>query len=216
MRPTLLLGLFCAVPLAAQDRPAPTVPANWKVRPDRGAITVLADPQLEPNRSDTVRLVTMPPGWHVTTGPAIIAYDPAWQASGTYRVEAEIYLFPGERQEGYGLFIGGRDLEGDDQAYLYVLLRKDGAVLVKRRAGAETETLVPWTPHPAVVPHTGTSETAKNVLAVDVAADSVRVFVNDQPVTAVAGAGLPTDGQVGLRVNHMLNLHVTRVDVVEK
>jgi len=208
--------LLCATPLVAQERQAQSVPATWKVRADRGEPTVLADPQLDPNRSDTVRLVTMPPGWHVTTGPAIIAYDPDWQATGSYRVETEVFLFPGERQEGYGLFVGGRDLEGDGQTYLYVLLRKDGSVLVKRRGGAETATLVPWTQHPAIVPHTGASGTAKNILAVDVARDSVRVIVNDQPVTAVARAGLPTDGQVGLRVNHALNLHVTRVDISQR
>jgi len=193
LRPILPL-LLCATPLVAQERPAQAVPATWKVRADRGEPTVLADPQLDPTRSDTVRLVTMPPGWHVTTGPAIIAYDPAWQATGNYRVETEIFLFPGERQEGYGLFVGGTDLEGDGQAYLYVLLRKDGAVLVKRRAGAETVTLAPWTRHPAIVPHTATSGTAKNILVLDVASDSVRVIVNDQPVTAVACAGLPTYG----------------------
>jgi len=156
----------------------------------------------------------MPPGWHITTGPAIITWDPAWQASGNYRVELESFLFPGERQEGHGLFLGGTDLEGPGQTYLYVLLRKNGELLVKRRAGTETPTLVPWTAHPAIVPQT--EGTAKNILAVDVAADSVRIFVNDQRVTALPRAGLPTDGQVGLRVNHALNLHVTRVDITKK
>jgi hypothetical protein len=212
----LPLGIALALPFGAQAQTSPTVPATWKVRTDRGTPVVVADTQLQPNRSDTVRIVTMPPGWHVTTGPAMIAWDPAWQAHGPYRAELEVYLFPGDRAEGYGLFVGGRQLEEPDQAYLYVLLRKDGAVLVKRRAGEATETLVPWTVHPAIVPHTGQSETARNVLAVDVADDSIRVIVNDQPVTAVARADLPTDGQVGLRINHALNVHVTRVEVQEK
>jgi hypothetical protein len=215
MRHILPLLVLCAVPLAAQDRPAPTVPPTWKVRADHGTPTVLATPSMSAG-GDTVQLVTMPPGWHVTTGPAVITYDPAWQASGNFRVEAEIFLFPGERREGYGLFIGGQNLDGAGLSYLYVLLRKDGAVLVKRREGGATETLVPWKGHPAIVQHAGQEGTAKNVLAVDVGADSVRVIVNDQPVAAVARAGLVTDGQVGLRVNHALNLHVTRVDIVKK
>jgi hypothetical protein len=156
----------------------------------------------------------MPPGWHITTGPAIIAWDPAWRAAGTYRVELECFLFPGERQEGYGLFVGGNDLERPDQTYLYVLLRKNGELIVKRRDGAASPTLVPWTAHPAIVPQT--EGTAKNLLALDVAADSVRIFVNDQRVVALVRAGLPTDGQVGLRVNHALNLHVTRVEITKK
>jgi hypothetical protein len=216
MRQVLPLLVLCAAPLAAQDGAAPTVPATWKVRADRGTPILLAGGSAPAGLSDTLRLTTMPPGWHITTGPTMIAYDPAWQASGNYRVEAEIFLFPGERREGFGLFVGGRDLEGPGQTYLYALLRKDGAVLVKRREGGATETLVQWKGHPAIVQHTGQEGTARNVLALDVAADSVRVIVNDQPVAAVARAMLPTDGQVGLRVAHALNLHVTRVDVIAK
>jgi hypothetical protein len=216
MRQILPLLVLCAAPVAAQEGPAPAVPATWKVRADRGTPAIVPGGSVSAMQNDTVHLVTMPPGWHITTGPAVITYDPAWQASGTYRVESEIHLFPGERREGYGLFIGGQGLDGKDQSYLYILLRKDGAVLVKRREGGATETLVPWRGHPAIVQHTGQEGTAKNVLAVDVEADSVRVIVNDQPVAAVARAGLPTDGQVGLRVNHALNLHVTRVDITQK
>jgi len=216
MRQILPLLVLCAAPLAAQDGAAPTVPANWKVRADRGTPVIRATGAATVAPSDTVVLTTMPPGWHITTGPTMIAYDPAWQASGNYRVEAEIFLFPGERREGFGLFVGGTDLEGPGQTYLYALLRKDGAVLVKRREGGATETLVQWKGHPAIVQHTGQEGTAKNVLAVDVDTDSVRVIVNDQPVAAVARGTLPTDGQVGLRVAHALNLHVSRVDVVKK
>lgn len=216
MRQMLPLLVLCAAPLVAQESAAPTVPATWKIRTDRGTPTIVASGSMSPAPGDTVQLVTMPPGWHITTGPTLIAYDPAWQASGSYRVESEIYLFPGERREGYGLFVGGTDLEGPGQTYLYALLRKDGAVIVKRREGGATETLVPWKGHPAIAQHTGQEGPVKNVLAVDVAADSVRVFVNEQPVAAVARGTLPTDGQVGLRVAHALNLHVTRVDITKQ
>lgn len=212
MRKIILLAFLAGAPLFAQEDSL-VVPDHWKVRADGGTVTVVPNAVLTNPRSE-MRLVTMPPGWHITTGPAVIAYDPAWVAIGSYRVEMESFLFPGERQEGFGLFVGGRDLEGDGQTYLYVLLRKDGQLLVKRRQGADTPTVVPWMAHPAIVPQT--EGTAKNVLAVDVAADSVRVFVNDQQVTAIARAGLPTDGQVGLRVNHALNLHVTRVEITKK
>jgi hypothetical protein len=212
MRTPLLLAFLAGTPLVAQDTTL-TVPDHWKIRADRGTVTVVSSAELADPRSE-MRLVTMPPGWHITTGPAVIAYDPTWVASGTYRVEMESFLFPGERLEGFGLFVGGQDLDGAGQTYLYVLLRKDGRLLVKRRQGTETPTLLPWTAHPAIVPQT--EGTAKNVLAVEVAADSVRVLVNDQQVTALSRVGLPTDGQVGLRVNHALNLHVSRVEIAEK
>lgn len=212
MRTILFTAMLAAAPLSAQDANL-TVPAAWKVRADRGTVNVVADEERSDPRT-MARIVTMAPGWHVTTGPALIAYDPSWQAGGTYRAEAEIFLFPGERAEGYGMFVGGANLEGADQTYLYVLLRKDGRYLVKRRVGAGTETLVDWTAHEAVVPHTGQDGTAKNVLAVNVRADDIQIVVNGQVVTTVPRAGIPTDGQVGLRVNHALNLHVSRVEIV--
>ena len=54
--------------------------------------------------------VTMTPGWHVTTGPAAILYDPSHTATGTFRMESEIFLFdPGDRhREAFGVFFGGR------------------------------------------------------------------------------------------------------------
>lgn len=211
MRNLLLLAVFASTPLLAQNAEL-TVPKDWKVRADRGTATVVADEERSDPRT-MVRLVTMPPGWHITTGPSLITWNPAWKASGTYRAEMEVFLFPGERNEGYGLFVGGSDLEGPNQAYLYVLLRKDGKYLVKRRAGSETATVVDWTAHDAIVPHTGQEGTAKNVLAVQVGADAVAIIVNGETLTSVPRAGLPTDGQVGLRVNHALNLHVARVEI---
>jgi hypothetical protein len=206
----LLLCLFVSLPLSAQDEL--TVPETWKVRADRGTATVVDTPERSDPRSE-VYLVTMPPGWHITTGPAIITWDPAWQATGSYQVEAEIFLFPGDRAEGFGLFVGGSNLEGANQAYLYVLLRKDGKYLVKRRAGADTETLVDWTAHEAIVPHTGQDGTAKNVLALNVGDDEIRVMVNGETLRTLPRGDIITDGQAGLRVNHALNLHVGRFEI---
>ncbi len=45
----------------------------------------------------------------------------------------------------YGLFVGGQDLEGDDQKYLYFLIRRSGEFLIKTRAGDETSVVHPWT-----------------------------------------------------------------------
>ena len=72
-----------------------------------------------------------------------------------------------------------------------------------------------WTEHPAIVSWEGRGEgaTAKNVLAIEVRGDEVAFFVNDQEVARVPRADVDTDGIVGLRVNHGLNLHVTSLDV---
>ena len=182
-------------------------PAGWEVRldhPDRGS-------------AEDVRLTTMSPGWHVTTGPAAILYDPTRTASAPYRVEAELHLFdPGERREGYGIFIGGQDLQGDAQAYTYFLLRQDGRYLVKRRAGAETPTVTDWTEAPAInawAERTEGESSVANTIAVDVGTDEVVFSVNGTELARVPAADVDTDGVAGLRINHSLDVHVERFEV---
>jgi hypothetical protein len=205
MRLPLLL-LTCAIlaaPAHAQDEEF-TRPPDWMVRFDR------------PAPDSAIYFVDMPPGWHITTGPAAILHDPAMTASGEYRLRSEIFLFPGERREGYGVFFGGSDLQGDGQAYSYFLLRKDGRFLVKQRRGAETATLVGWTAHEAVVPHEGGDDPIKNVVEVDVGPETVTFLVNGAEVGSLERASLATDGHVGLRVNHALNVHVSSLAVEKR
>ena len=73
-----------------------------------------------------------------------------------------------------------------------------------------------WTEHPAILGYEDREEgdvTVKNVLAAEVSGDEVRFLVNGREVARQPREGLPLDGVVGLRVNHRLNLHVTRLDV---
>ena len=201
----LLLSLAAAGSLAAQEEERQP-PETWKVRTDGGG-----------HGGGNLYFVEMPPGWHITTGPACILYDPANAASGTYRAETEIFLFdPGRRREGFGLFFGGADLEGDGVSYVYFLIRRDGRYLIKRRQGAGTSTVQGWTEHAAIVTWDARGEgeeTAKNSLAVEVGTDEVAFLINGQRVAAIPRSELQTDGVVGLRVNHNLNLHVAKLEI---
>jgi hypothetical protein len=193
----LVLGLVSAPALAQElERPA-----DWKLRFDR------------PAPDSAVYFVSMPPGWHITTGPAGILYDPSVTAKDEYRVRSEIFLFPGERREGFGIFVGGENLESDSQSYLYFLIRKDGRYLIKHRAGSETHVIVPWTAHEAIVKHEGGEETAKNELGIECGSEIVDFFVNGEKVNSLPRSQTNVDGIVGLRVNHSLNLHVTDLSV---
>jgi hypothetical protein len=186
------------------------VPPGWTARYDDGQ-----ERPLGADDSAEVYLVTMTPGWHVTTGPAGIYWHPASTASGAYSLRSVVHLFPpGNRNEGYGVFFGGSGLEGPDQAYLYFLLRRTGEFLVKRRMGEETEELIGWTASDAIVPYADTTQgSIRNELTVDVGAETVRFSVNGTEVASLPAAGLGTDGVVGLRVNHALNLHVEDLSV---
>lgn len=203
-----LLLLAPVTPVVGQDLPKGQFPEGFRVRTDR--------PDQSP--ADIV-FVTMTPGWHITMGPAAILYDPSNTASGEYRVESETFLFdPANRNEAYGFFVGGRDLDGDTQAYSYFLIRRSGEFLVKRRSGQETSVVIDWTAHDAILKYDekGDADTARNVLAVDVAADEVHFFVNGQRVASLPRDRLDTDGVVGLRVNHAVNVHVSSLDITRR
>lgn len=200
------LGLAgSAAPVAAQD----VTPSEWRWRLDRPAQLVTG--QQVPDSA--WRFVRMPPGFHVTTGPAVLVYHPAERATGRYSLVGDFVLFPRPTESGYGLAFGGTDLSSPTAPYLLVQLRRDGAVRVVAMEQGTERVLAGWRSHPVIKPHLG-SGVVTNRLRVGVAADSLRVFVNDSAVVALPAAGLRTDGQFGLQVGEKLNMHITILDVV--
>ena len=199
-----LAAAVCMVaPLPAQEL---TRPAEWRVRFDDPATT----------EADLEMFVSMPPGWHVTTGPSGIFWDPALQAQGEFRAEMEVFLFdPQERREGFGIFVGGHDLEGSGQAYTYFLIRDGGQFLIKRRRGDDTYEVQDWVSHDAIRAYAqrGDEVSVRNVLTVEAGREEVRFLVNGREVAVLPRADVQVDGTVGLRVNHRLNLHVSRLEV---
>ena len=180
-----------------------TMPAGWRARTDGNR--PMANVKFEP----------MGKGNHVTLGPAAIFWQNSDTASGSYSVEAQVWQFPSDthrdHREGFGLFIGGRDLDGAGQRYTYFLIRADGQFLVKRRQGDSTWTVQAWTASPAIVnpvanPAPGAS--TENKLTLRVAPTGVAFLVNGQEVYKGKTADLDTEGVFGFRMNHNLNVHL--------
>ena len=217
------LMLLLAGAVAAQEAVTPpdprnpvgenlATPSDWRVRLDAPDPDVVVGDDQE---TADIWFVNMTPGWHVTTGPRAIFWHPGFAAAGAWRAEATIHLFdPGERDEAFGIFFGGRDLESDGIAYDYFVLRNSGELLIKRRRGSETEVIRDWTPHEAIATFGPESESSvENVLAVEVREESVTFSVNGAVVATLPRAELATDGHVGLRLNHHLNVHVSDLSV---
>lgn len=179
-------------------------PDGWKVRFDRPG----AD-------STKLEFVSMPPGWHITTGPSVALWNPATTAKGNFTVESKTFLFKpsGTHAEGFGLILGGSNLDGEAQRYTYFLIRNDGMYLVKERNGKETKDIIPWTASPAIRKFDGKAESVENVLSVTAGATSVDFSINGTKVASKPRSGMALDGIVGLRVNHNLNLHVATLAV---
>jgi hypothetical protein len=211
----LLLLAFPAL-LAAQqghDDHSPTkkiehggvFPPGWAARVDEGTAA-------------QVELAVMAPGWHATTATSTILYRAADQARGSYEVTSTLHLFPespGQR-EAFGIFIGGKDLQGANESYTYFLIRGDGTYKVKRRAGASaTDITKDWTPSPAIVKAKPDGPVA-NVLSIAVAKEKVSFRVNGTEVYSAPAGSVDTDGIVGLRINHNLSVHVESLTVSKK
>jgi hypothetical protein len=126
-----------------------------------------------------------------------------------------VFLFPGTSTEGYGLFLGGRNLGETGAEYLAFLMRRDGQVAVERHQGGATNAAVPWTPAAAIKCVTGDS-TARNVIRVSVERDSLLFDVNATRVASLARGDLPSEGHFGFRTGADLNLHVTTLDFLRR
>jgi hypothetical protein len=205
------LTLVATSPLHAQHEghgAGGTFPEGWQGRVDRTSQNI-AD----------VRFMTMGDAFHIITGPHVILWNPERRAEGQYRASVTYTQMKApERLEGFGLLVGGRDLAAAGQDYLYFLVRHDGRFMVRHRAGDEVHTLAEWTETPAVRQATA-SERADNTLAIESHAERVVFTVNGTPVYTLNRVPmLQTDGIVGLRVGHHLDVHVRdlKVEPIER
>ncbi|GAB5410623.1 MAG: hypothetical protein BalsKO_29880 [Balneolaceae bacterium] len=213
--PFFLLAILISPIAFAQGMPDPKipqgenlkVPEGWEVRLDQPMENLIISS--EPDSGD-IYFVNMTPGWHVTTGPRAIFWHPENKAEGDYTVSTSIHLFDtkGRDREGFGLFFAGSDLKGDDQEYIYFLIRNTGDYLIKSRKGKDTKNLTQWIPSDAIVKYeAGSESTALNNLSVKVWANTIDFFINNERVLGM-GREIKTDGLFGLRVNHAVNLHI--------
>lgn len=213
---TLSLLVLSAAPLAAQAAAAHdpdvkaaggTLPAGWTGRTDR-ANTKLSD----------AKFVTMGGGYHVTSGPSATYWKTAQNMKGPFTATVSFTQTKAPAHpEAYGIFFRGSKLDAPDQDYAYFLVRGDGKVMVKHRAGTATHTIMDWTDNAAVKKQDAAGK-ATNVLTVDASkADSVRLLVNGTQVASLPGTKIGSaDGVLGLRVNHNLDVHIGEYTVTQK
>ena len=182
------------------------MPEGWMMRFDRAGAG-----------ADQVDFRMMEPGVHVTTdrAGAAIFWQPGMEADAPFTFRTTMHLFdPASHAEAFGLFVGGENLVGPDQRYLYFLVRQTGEYLIKRRVGSETETVVGWTRHDAIpTMEPGAERSTEYPLAIRVADGQVHFAVSGTVVHRLPAHRLAIDGHVGIRVNHMLDVHVEPLEL---
>lgn len=177
-----------------------------------GWLARLDDPTVDASQ---MAFRTMGDGFHATTGrPAAVIYNPGIRAGGPFRAQATFTQTAATAHpEAYGLVFGGKNLDRSDQEYLYFLIRQDGKFLVKRRSGDVTHTIVEWSSSEAIQSAFGEAG-MRNTLAVEVVDNAMSFYCNDREIVRLPRDGsVASDGIIGFRINHMLDVHVDDFEV---
>lgn len=129
-RPLVLVAfsgaLLSLVPSSTvvQSQNAPVSgPAGWKWALDAPA-RLLNGGKFE-SADSLFEFVHMALGWHITMGPGAALFDSRERAEGRFAVQGELILFPNASANEYGLFVGGRDLEGQAKQWLAFVVRAE-------------------------------------------------------------------------------------------
>ena len=167
------------------------------------------------------KFVGMGAGFHVTSGPAAIYWNPTNTAKGNYTITSTFtQTKAAAHPEAYGVFFAGANLDASNQSYGYFVIRQDGKYLINHRANDSTvHKIVDWTANPAVKAIDASGK-ATNTLSVVVNADKVSYLVNGVEVNSLpraqvdaGGPGTGTSGIVGVRVNHNLDVHIDGLSI---
>lgn len=174
------------------------------------------------------KLVTMGSGLHVTTGPAVVYWNPANTASGNYTVKATFsereFMGLNDHAHPYGIVIGGNDMGTDNQSYLYCAAYGNGNFIVRGfgpaafamngpRQGQMSE---------AVNKASAKGQPVTQEIAMTVTADKVECAINGKTVASypksdivAAGKLKSTDGIYGIRFGHNTDAHVSGLSVTK-
>ncbi|HVH40274.1 MAG TPA: hypothetical protein VM764_09625 [Gemmatimonadaceae bacterium] len=212
---TLAASLSLAAPVSAQDADRSVKDGGikvegWKGRVDRRPASqgkTIADSKLT-SESGALRL---------SAGPAGNFWNPSHTATGDYQVKATFkeHKMASSHPHSYGIFIGGKDLESDNETLMYCIAYGNGTYAVKTFHGANVTTLTKPTEHAALRKADANGE-ATNEIGWRVAGDKASCVINGQVVetfdkSQYAGADklTSTDGVYGIRVSHNLELTVS-------
>ncbi len=194
-----VLAGAAAIPLVGGAQEGGNQADGWETRLDGGT-----------DATSVLHFRTMGDGVHASTAGrgAAIFWQPDSMAKGDYTISAMFaQTEPSGHPNAYGLVFGGSNLSGANQQYSYFVIRQGGEFLIKKRMGDETPTIVDWTAHEAIndLDDEGRS---RNTLAVEVGSSQVRFLVNGTEVASQARSAVDTDGITGLRITHLLDVHI--------
>ena len=150
---------------------------------------------------------------HVTTGPAVVYWNPSNVAVGNYTVKATFkepaYMNLNNPPHPYGIVIGGNDMGTENQSYLYCAAYGSGTFIVRGFGPGPFQMNGRGAPAPSVNKAAAKGESVTQEIAMTVNGDKVDCAINGTVMasydkSAVVGAGKlkSTDGMYGIRFGH--------------
>jgi len=200
-----LLVLLAVAPLGAQT------PAGWKLRVDR---SMNAE---DPDAAGAIKFITMGTGFHATNPQAAVYWNPANTITGNYSLKGTFTLVKTTGNgEYFGLILGGSNIDGAAQKYLYFMVNSEGNWLIKSRDGSGTSQVASSGGPSDVVKKAGADGKSTNALEVQVMPDKINFLINGKVANSMPKAGQKTDGVYGIRINHMLEVHIDAFGVTKQ
>lgn len=163
------------------------------------------------------KLVAAPGGLRISVGPAGNFWNPANTAKGNYEVKATFkeHKMAASHPHSYGIFIGGADLESENETLAYCIAYGTGVFSIKTFHGAKVTTIVDREAAAALKKADDNGEST-NEIGWRVQGDQASCVINGTAVKTLSKSELigpdkltSTDGVYGIRVSHNLELSVT-------
>lgn len=165
------------------------------------------------------RFVAEGTGYRISAGPAGNFWNPANTASGDYEVMATFkeLKMAATHPHSFGLFIGGADLQSDNETLMYCIAYGNGTYAIKTFHGAKVTTLVNGEASDAVRKADANGEST-NSIGWRVRGGTASCVINGTVVKTLQRAEFvaadrltSTDGVYGIRVSHNLELMVSSI-----
>lgn len=206
-------ALLVPAGLGAQQQDADRSVAGGGIMIDGWKGRVDARPAGQGMSVNDSKLMMMGDAIHAEIGPASIYWNPAYTASGNYTVKATIKEMKTDLGHPHpaGLFIGGKNLEGDNYQYLYCTVYGTGEFLVNEftGAGARPTSRAERQAH-AAVNKPAADGSATNEVAWRVTANRAECLVNGTVVAGFDRSALgSTEGIAGLRFSHNMDAMIS-------
>lgn len=152
---------------------------------------------------DSVKLVYHGQGYFLGSGPSAVVWNPAHVANGTFVLAGVMSsgVSGAAIPDGFGVFLGGRNMQTPQAQYTEFLVRNDGRYAVFHHDGSKIVKLRDWTVVAGINSHSGRrDETVRNTFRVIVDPQNVQLVVNRTLATAFPRAQFMPDGTYGVRI----------------